>query len=167
MTAMMGWSVIVADGRTHLVRKERFPEAERVVALEDDGFDKLGVCHDDAVVVMTHSYEQDRALLASLLPVAPRYLGLLGARHRSSLLIHEASARIGLSVEQCCERIWAPVGLDLGGDGPEAIALAIMAEVQAVCMGRLGALRQLTPQDVARYVSEGGAARYLQVQCAS
>ena len=167
MAAMMGWSVIVADGRTHLARKERFPEAERVVALEEGGFSGLGICPEDAVVVMTHSYEQDRALLASVLPIAPRYLGMLGARHRSSLLLSEASAVDALTIEQACERIWAPVGLDLGGDGPESIALAVMAEVQAVCMGRLGASRRLTPQDVSRYVSEGGAARYLAVQCAS
>jgi xanthine/CO dehydrogenase XdhC/CoxF family maturation factor len=167
MATMMGWSVVVADGRTHLARRERFPEAERVLALEEGGFPGLGIQRDDAVVVMTHSYEQDRALLASVLPIAPRYLGMLGARHRSSLLVSEASAMAALSIEQSCERIWAPVGLDLGGEGPESIALAVMAEVQAVCMGRLGASRRLTPQDVSRYVSEGGAARYLAVQCAS
>ena len=55
----------------------------------------MGISADDAVVVMTHSYEQDREILAALLPVAPRYLGLLGARHRSSLLVSEAAAMIG------------------------------------------------------------------------
>jgi len=73
---------------------------------------------------------------------------------------------IGRSVAECCERIYAPVGLDLGGDGPEAIALAVMAEAQAVCMGKLGVSRRLTAEDVARHVSEGGASRYLQAQCA-
>ena len=56
--------------------------------------------------------------------------------------------------------------LDLGGDGPEAIALAVIAEAQACCMGRLGASRRLSAEDVARHVSEGGASRYLQVHCA-
>lgn len=167
MSSMMGWSVMVADGRTHLARKERFPEAEQVAALEESSFNHLGVSPDDAVVMMTHSYEQDRALLVALLPVAPKYLGLLGARHRSSLLVKEASTIAGLSVQQCCERIWAPVGLDLGGDGPEAIALAILAEAQAVCGGRLGASRRLTPEDVVRYTSQGEGTRYRPVQCAS
>ena len=145
---------------------ERFPEADRVVALRDSGVSELGIRAADAVVVMTHSYEQDRAMLAALLPVGPRYLGVLGARHRSSLLVSEAAATIGKSVAECCERIYAPVGLDLGGDGPEAIALAVMAEAQAVCMGKLGVSRRLTAEDVARHVSEGGASRYLQAQCA-
>jgi xanthine dehydrogenase accessory factor len=164
MAALLGWSVTVADGRSQLARAERFPEAERVVVLA--GMESLGIHTDDAVVLMTHSYEQDRELLAALLPIAPRYLGLLGARHRSSLLVSEAALTIGRSVEECCERLYAPVGLDLGGDGPEAIALAVIAEAQACCMGKLGASRRLSAEDVAMHVSEGGASRYLQVQCA-
>jgi xanthine/CO dehydrogenase XdhC/CoxF family maturation factor len=58
------------------------------------------------------------------------------------------------------------VGLDLGGDGAEAIALAVIAEVQAYCMGKLGASRRLSAEDVERHLSEGGASRYLQVHCA-
>jgi xanthine dehydrogenase accessory factor len=166
MASMMGWSVTVADGRAHLARAERFTEAECVVAIADDDMTKLGISAEDAVVLMTHSYEQDRAMLAALLPVAPRYLGLLGARHRSSLLVSEAAAITGLAVKECCERIWAPVGLDLGGDGPEAIALAVMAEAQAACMGKLGGSRRLTSDDVAKHVREGGASRYLQTHCA-
>lgn len=166
MAALLGWSVVVADGRGQLARAERFPEAERVVFLGDVGAGGLGIRATDAVVVMTHSYEQDRELLAALLPVGPRYLGLLGARHRSSLLVSEAAAMIGKSVEECCERLYAPVGLDLGGDGPEAIALAVMAEVQAVCQGKMGAARRLSAEDVERYVKEGGASRYLRVECA-
>jgi xanthine dehydrogenase accessory factor len=164
MAALLGWSVTVADGRAQLARAERFPEAERVIVL--DGSEGLGVRREDAVVLMTHSYEQDRELLAALLPIAPRYFGLLGARHRSALLVSEVAAMTGRSIAECCERLYAPVGLDLGGDGPEAIALAVMAEAQACCMGKLGSSRRLSAEDVARHVCEGGASRYLQAQCA-
>src|ERR1700721_989270 len=51
MAALLGWSVTVADGRAQLARVERFPEAERVMVL--DGSDGLGVCSEDAVVLMT------------------------------------------------------------------------------------------------------------------
>jgi xanthine dehydrogenase accessory factor len=164
MAALLGWSVTVADGRAQLARAERFPEAERVVVL--NGSDALEVRSEDAVVLMTHSYEQDRELLAAVLPMAPRYFGLLGARQRSSLLVSEVAAMTGRSVADCCERLYAPVGLDLGGDGPEAIALAVIAEAQACCMGKLGSSRRLSPEDVARHVREGSASRYLQMQCA-
>jgi xanthine/CO dehydrogenase XdhC/CoxF family maturation factor len=166
MAALLGWSVIVADGRGRLAKSERFAEAERVVCTGAAGAAGLGIRADDAVVVMTHSYEQDREILTALLPVKPRYLGLLGARHRSSLLLTEASVLSGRSVDDSCACVSAPVGLNLGGDGPEAIALSVIAEVQAVCQGKMGTAQRLSPEDVARYVNEGGASRYLRAQCA-
>ena len=166
MGALLGWSVRVMDGRAHLAKTERFPEAECVIVIPSVSALVLGIRPEDAVVLMTHSYEQDRELLAALLPVRPRYLGLLGARHRSSLLVSEVAVKLGRTIASCCEQIYAPVGLDLGGDGPEAIALAVIAEAQACCMGKLGASRRLSAEDVARHVSEGGASRYLQVHCA-
>lgn len=166
MAALLGWHVTVADGRKHLARAERFPEAQRVSLVQAGLIDELGIAADDAVVLMTHSYVQDRDWLAAVLPLAPRYLGVLGPRHRSSLLVTEASAITGLSVSECCARICAPVGLDLGGDGPEAIALAIMAEVQACCMGRPGGSRRLAPNEVLLQTSRGNVSQYLQAQCA-
>jgi xanthine/CO dehydrogenase XdhC/CoxF family maturation factor len=166
MASLLGWRVFVADGRAQLAKPERFPKAERVFAAASA--DELGVRANDAVVLMTHSYEQDRALLAGLLSATevPGYIGLLGASHRSSLLVSEAAALIGSTVEGCCERVWAPVGLDLGGDGAEAIALAVIAEVQAWREGKLGGARRLTPERVAEQIANGGASRYLRTQCA-
>jgi xanthine dehydrogenase accessory factor len=166
MAALLGWRVIVAEGRAHLARAERFPEAERVEAIGADWVDGLGVRSEDAVVLMTHSYEQDRELLRGLLPARPRYLGLLGARHRSSLVVSEVAGRLGWTVSECCDQIHAPVGFDLGGDGAETIALAVIAEVQACCAGRPGASRRLSAEDVERLVRAEGVARYLQSQCA-
>jgi xanthine dehydrogenase accessory factor len=166
MAALLGWNVTVLDGRAQLARPERFPEAERVVTASSSSAEVQGIRPEDAVVLMTHSYEQDRDLLGAVMPLRPRYLGLLGARHRSSLLVSEVASKLGRTVAACCEQIYAPVGLDLGGDGPEAIALAVIAEVQACCMGKLGASRRLSAEDVERHVREGGASRYLQMQCA-
>jgi xanthine/CO dehydrogenase XdhC/CoxF family maturation factor len=166
MAALLGWRVSVADGRAQLARSDRFPAAERVVTAPGGSYAALGIRANDAVVLMTHSYEQDRDLLAAVLPLRPRYLGLLGARHRSSLLVSEVAGILKWTIAECCAQIYAPVGLDLGGDGPEAIALAVIAEVQACCMGKLGASRRLLPEDIEKHVSEGGGARYLQMQCA-
>jgi xanthine/CO dehydrogenase XdhC/CoxF family maturation factor len=159
MAALLGWSVLVIDGRAQMAQAERFPEAEHVVCA--DTIAQFGIGARDAVVVMSHSYEQDRAWLAEVLPAHPRYLGLLGARHRSALLVSEAAARLGWSVERVCEGLFAPVGMDLGGDGAEAIALATIAEIQACCEGKLGASRRMTAQMVAEMVEAGGAERYV------
>jgi len=166
MAALLGWSVTVVDGRPQLARAERFPQAERVLTAASVA--DLRAEAADAAVIMTHSYEQDRALLTGLLGASevPGYIGLLGATHRSSLLVSEAAAALGCSVAECCERVWAPVGLDLGGDGAEAIALAIVAEVQAWRQGKLGSSRRLTAERVAEQIAQGGASRYLQTQCA-
>ena len=166
MASLLGWRVFVAEGRPQLVKRERFPQAERVAIISSVA--ELHVRKEDAVVLMTHSYEQDRTLLAGLLegPELPGYIGLLGASHRSALLVSEAAAMIGSTVDACCERVWAPVGLDLGGDGAEAIALAVIAEVQSWREGRLGSTRRLTPDRVAEQIAKGGASRYLRTQCA-
>jgi xanthine dehydrogenase accessory factor len=169
MAARMGWSVTVADGRAQQATAARFPAAERV--LVERGGEGLGIGRRDAVILMTHSYEQDRELLLGLLALPaeqmPRYLGLLGSRHRSSILLAETAAMLGRSVAECCERVYAPVGMDLGGDGPEAVALAIVAEVQTAVHGKLGAMgqRRLSAMEVARHIERGGASMYLQTQC--
>ena len=164
MAALLGWTVVVAEGRAQWATAARFPQAERVLVAES--LEALEVGGGDAVVLMTHSYEQDRAWLARLLPARPRYLGLLGSRHRSALLVSEAAARLGWPLERACAGLFAPVGLDLGGDGAEAIALAILAEIQACYAGKLGVSRRLSPQAVLEQVVEGGASKYLQSPCA-
>jgi xanthine/CO dehydrogenase XdhC/CoxF family maturation factor len=164
LTALMGWDTVVVDGRAQWARSERFPEAQRVEVVAQPA--RFNLRAGDAVVVMTHSYEQDREWLLAALPVGVRYLGLLGSRHRSALLVSEAAAMLGWPLERVCEQVFAPVGLDLGGDGAEAIALAIVAEIQARCEAKLGASQRMTARLVAEQIAKGGASRYLQTQCA-
>jgi xanthine/CO dehydrogenase XdhC/CoxF family maturation factor len=164
MAALLGWNVVVVDRRPQWAKAERFPEAERVVC--SAAMDGIAVSGRDVVVIMTHSYEQDRVWLTGVLPVGPRYLGLLGARHRSALLVAESAALLGWSVERACAGLFAPVGLDLGGDGAEAIALAVVAEMHACVEGKLGVSRRMTAEMVEEQIEQGGASRYLQAQCA-
>ena len=153
------------DGRAQLARPERFPEAEAVVS--SNALGSVQPRREDAVVIMTHSYEQDRSWLAAVLPYQPRYLGVLGSRHRSALLVTEAAAVLGWTLDRACQNLFAPVGLDLGGDGSEAIALATIAEIQACFHGKLGHSRRMTPAMVEEQIANGGgSARYLQTQCA-
>ncbi len=162
--ALLGWSISVLDGRAQLARAERFPEAERVLATQH--LDAVEIRANDAVVLMTHSYEADRQWLQQVLPYKPRYLGLLGSRHRSALLIMEAAEMLRWSTEQACEHVFSPVGLNLGGDGAEAIALSAIAEIQACTQGKLPHSRRMTPEMVATQIAQGGASRYLRAQCA-
>ncbi len=143
----LGWRVTVADGRSPLLRPERFPAgtALRLLVYEQstgpDGTSLLspvdtGVEPGTLAVILTHSYEQDRNLLAALLPRDLLYLGILGPRHRTTRLLEEIAPGLGFTVEQCFHRLHAPVGLDLGARDPAAIALSIVAELQATLAGR-------------------------------
>jgi len=160
MAGFLGWSVAVIDSRTQWAMPSRFPEAESVATTLT-----TAITSSDAVVLMSHSYEQDHAWLAEVLPAQPRYLGLLGARHRSALLIAEAATQLDWPLDRACHNLFAPVGLDLGGDGPEAIALATIAEIQACIEGKLPHSRRMDPELVQKQLEKGGASRFLQAQC--
>ncbi|HEY0307608.1 MAG TPA: XdhC family protein [Acidobacteriaceae bacterium] len=153
LASQIGWSITVADGRAQFALAARFPTADNVLLLAEDlSIAPVHISKDDAVVLMTHSYAQDRALLAQLLPNAPRYLAVLGARHRTSILVSEVAATLGWSMEECATLLHAPVGLNLGGDAPESIALAILAEAHAHCAGRDARPRRITAAEMWKHL---------------
>ena len=138
MANALGWSVTVIDPRPGvLAHADRFPDAETVLAINPQEIAaQIPIDARTAAVVMTHNTGLDAALIAALLATPVRYVGVLGPRHRTERLL--ASLR-GESVPlPCLHRLHGPVGLNLGGDGPEAIALSILAEIQAVAAGRTG-----------------------------
>jgi xanthine/CO dehydrogenase XdhC/CoxF family maturation factor len=133
----MGWQVTVADGRAHLATPARFPAAHRVAILNlDQPLANLSIGPDDAAVVLTHSYQQDLAILRALLPRNLAYLGVLGPRRRTAKIIDEVTAGASLNAERAMRSIKSPVGLDLGVGSPQVIALSIIAEIQAVLSRR-------------------------------
>ena len=102
------------------------------------------------------------------MPLAPRYLGLLGARHRSAILLQEASELCGLPLAQAAERTHAPIGIDLRGDGPEVIALAITTEVQHVLFshGNAPLSRNLSLLEIHRLLAAGRLPAAMREECA-
>lgn len=163
--ALLGWRAVVIDRRAQWAQRKRFPEAECTLAINETPLSGFNVHEDDLAVVMTHSYEQDREWLKHLLPARPRYIGLLGARHRSALLASELATALGWPLERICAQLRTPVGLDLGGDGAETIALAIIAEMQACIGGKAAKSRQLTPDAVREQISLGPSPAQSQPQC--
>ncbi len=164
MASLLGWNVTVVDGRTHLAAADRFPERHvRVSSSREEILHE--VSDHDAAVIMTHSFEQDRDCLIALLSKRPKYLGLLGSRQRSSLLMGDAAGRLGLSIEECCQVVSAPVGLDIGGEGPEDIALAIIAEAQAVCSGKAQTREKLSAHRVQSYLVDVDSERQIFSRC--
>ncbi|WP_010201024.1 XdhC family protein [Psychrobacter sp. PAMC 21119] len=137
MAKLQDWHVTVIDSRAQYATRMRFPQADVVMSLHlDDSETLLKLSNNAAVALMSHSLTQDRARLAILLAHAQnyRYLGQLGPRYRTERLIDEISMNLSnpTILEAGIHKLYYPIGYKLGGDGPEALALGIMAEINAV-----------------------------------
>lgn len=144
LAKMQGWHVSVIDSRPHFARKQRFMDADQVRCIDLKDTAALAelpkLTHGGAVAIMSHSLTQDRHWLKHMLLNPPRYIGQLGPRYRTERLIAEIQHSLTdpIHIEPGLEALHYPIGLDIGGDTPEAIALAIMAEITASMNQRSG-----------------------------
>jgi xanthine/CO dehydrogenase XdhC/CoxF family maturation factor len=145
------WDVIVMDHRAAQLGAARFPGATLLAGEPEATLPQLRGDARTAVVIMTHNYERDRRALAALAGTSPGYLGVLGPRERTNRLVKEL-AEAGVRLDAARAALHAPVGLALGAETPEEIAVAIVAEIIAHFRGgRGGSLRDRNePIHVAR-----------------
>ncbi len=130
LAAGVGFEVSVLDHRPGRLTPERFPPPARLVLRRpEEGLEGLGIDRGSCAVVQTHSLAHDRDWVRLLLRSPVGYLGLLGPRSRREQLLEELGVRPD-------ERLFAPVGLDLGADGPEQVAVSVVAELLAFLSGR-------------------------------
>ncbi len=132
----LGWRVSVVDHRPAYSNSRRLPEADEIFTknvqdLDDSFFHDL----NSVAVIMTHNYDRDREILPRLLNSKCLYVGALGPKKRTEKILAETDQTFSA---QQLEKLHAPVGLDIGADTPEAIALSIVAEIQAVLKNREG-----------------------------
>jgi xanthine dehydrogenase accessory factor len=137
--ADLGWQVEVIDDRDAFLKPRRFPEATRLVKAEPIyAATAAGVDDRTYVVVMSHNFLRDKDYLRSFLGTPARYIGMLGPGLRLERLLQELR-REGFEPDpEDLAVAHGPAGLDLGGDGPEEVAWAIVAEVLALHNGRSG-----------------------------
>jgi xanthine dehydrogenase accessory factor len=138
--SVLGWNVTVVDDRPGFLTHARFPEATGFVAVHEpeDAAKAASVDERTFCVVMTHNFLRDKEYIRSLLGSPAAYIGMLGPGARTERLLMELRDE-GIEIgEAGRERIHGPAGLDLGGEGPEEIAQAIVAEIVAVKRRRAG-----------------------------
>lgn len=123
----LGWEATVADHRDGLLRTTRLPEAHALLALKPAAALAAATRQPDAALVMTHLASADLEALRALSALDLPYVGLLGPPARRDELLAELAPA---QREALLPRLHAPAGLFLGGEGPEAIALAIAADLQ-------------------------------------
>lgn len=130
--AGLGWLVTVADHRPAYLEHGDFSAAERVELIRPDELAAVfSLDHYDAIVVMSHHLVTDRTYLAQLERVPAAYLGVLGPGARRDRLLDE----LGAAGEALRARLKGPVGLTIGADSPESIALSVLAEIHAELKG--------------------------------
>jgi xanthine/CO dehydrogenase XdhC/CoxF family maturation factor len=139
LASALGWFVGIIDHRPALATPERFPEADRIVlGHPPESLQGLPLDRRSAALVVSHIYEKDRQALEALLPAPLAYLGLQGNRTRSRRLLKELAEGSGDLSEAQQRILHFPAGLDIGAETPEAIALSMLAEVQAAFTGHPG-----------------------------
>jgi xanthine dehydrogenase accessory factor len=130
--AELGWRVVVVDVRKALLNSDRFPGAEFADPDPATAADALVPDERTAAILMSHNYLRDIAYLRSFLDTPLAYLGVLGPRGRTEQMLAEIGQADAIG------RIHAPAGLDIGADGPEEVAHAIISEILAVIRRREG-----------------------------
>ncbi|AMR29296.1 hypothetical protein A0257_20800 [Hymenobacter psoromatis] len=138
LAASLGWHITVVDGRPHLPTPLRFPEAAEVRLTSVRELEMTMPDPRAYHVLLSHNYAYDLAALQTLLASPAPYIGLLGPRLKAQRLLDELDAFPADLVQHLRERLHSPIGLDLGSETPEEIALAIVAEIQAQHSGRQG-----------------------------
>lgn len=158
LAAMAGFRVSVMDDREKYATEERFPEAVRVVVA---GFEVaaevLRLTPRSFVVVVTRGHRGDATAIASCLPLRPRFLGLLGSKAKMVHVFADLLDR-GFSSDDLA-RVETPVGIEIGAETPEEIAVSIVARMVSVRRGvqteRIRSMAAPTPGRLARKPGEG------------
>jgi len=140
MAHILGYHIAVIDERPDCANEEKFPEAD-ILKVGEIGeiLENHPVSDKTSIVIITHGHKYDQIALEKVINSSARYIGMIGSRNKVSLCFENMTEK-GFSKE-ALSRVHTPIGLDIGGETPEEIAVAIIAEIQAVKHNKTGNLR--------------------------
>lgn len=164
MAAELQWHVTVADHRPVLLEDEGFAAANVRIVVPRGDFTPLLTGPDRYVVVMTHHLELDIAAVSQLIAEEVAYIGIVSSRKRAERIVESVlSGNPDISREHLTDKLFAPIGLDIGAQSPEEITLSIMGELIAVQRGKagVGSLRDRRKETTRSEPAEGRAAKRL------
>src|SRR5690242_17935124 len=125
-----GFGIAVVDDREAFANKERFPMAQEVFTSYENAFEKIKPNAASYLVIVTRGHREDMRVLAWAARTEARYIGMIGSK-RKVMSVYKALENEGYKPEEF-ERVYAPMGLDIGALSPEEIAVSITAELVAV-----------------------------------
>jgi xanthine dehydrogenase accessory factor len=129
LAALVGFRVVAVDDRPEFANAERFPDADKISLVEDfnHAFDGLEIDEDSFIVIVTRSHQYDRAVLERSLKSPAGYIGMISSRRKREA-IYTALTATGVKKERL-EQVHSPIGIDIGGETPEELAVSIVAEL--------------------------------------
>lgn len=133
MADILGWETTVIDGRANYAKRERFASACQVlVAKPEKALEQITIDEHTVFLLMTHNYNYDKAMLVQLLQKNVSYIGMLGPKKKRERILNELKDE-GISfTDQQLSVLHSPVGLDIGAETSEEIALSILSELKAM-----------------------------------
>jgi xanthine/CO dehydrogenase XdhC/CoxF family maturation factor len=139
MADILGWETIVVDGRPDYAKKDRFVTACHVLVSKPESvLDKVTVDDQTVFLLLTHNYNYDLAMLRALLKKQVIYIGCLGPKTKLDRMIGELRDEGVVVTGEQLSGLFGPVGLDIGAETSEEIALSILAEIKAVLASKDG-----------------------------
>lgn len=131
----LGYDTTVVDARSAFNTEALFPNTTRIIAHPESYAEKVTITENTYVIVMNHHIDKDRKTLEFVLPSAAAYVGVLGPRSRRERMMDQLRDEGVVFQEQSLQKMYNPVGLDIGADTPEEIAISILSEIIAVRKG--------------------------------
>jgi xanthine dehydrogenase accessory factor len=130
LASAAGFGIVVVDDREQFANKERFPMAHELFTSYDDAFQRIQPNASSYLVIVTRGHRDDMRVLAWAVRTPARYVGMIGSR-RKVLSVYQALEKEGYAADEF-DRVYAPMGLEIGALSPEEIAISISAELVAV-----------------------------------
>ncbi|WP_209328795.1 XdhC family protein [Lunatimonas salinarum] len=133
---VLGWEITLIDGRATQATRGRFPSVDHIhVVTAADAPPLIPKDSRTAVVLMTHNFNYDLAVMKGILPLKIAYLGVLGPKKKLEKMYESLAANSLFVAVEDKRKIFGPVGLNIHAEAPEEIALSIISEIKAVLSG--------------------------------
>ncbi len=123
------FEVVVLDDRASFANKQRFPKADKVLAQPfQETLRNWPINNDTYIILVTRGHSHDVECLLEILDSPARYIGMIGSKRRVKAVFELLEAKQGIAPAQL-DKVYAPIGLDIGAETPTEIAIGIMAEI--------------------------------------
>jgi len=145
LTHMVNFRTVAIDDRAEFANTQRFPLSEEVIVLEDfdRAFEGLEIGEDSYIVILTRGHSHDKTVLEQALRTRAGYIGMIGSKRKRDT-IYKSLLHQGFT-EEDLKRVYSPIGLTIGAETPEEIAVSIVGELIAVRAGKSAGPKRIFP----------------------